>query len=285
MLARVSGSGKKGPSDDEPPYAKYAFLNPYNLSLLVGTTVTAAATGHWWLAVCAAATEGLWMVFAPDSKVLQRAWFDKTWARTKRAELEEAQDQKIAKLWPNDVVRFRLLREQKTRIEKLANDNPSLTVDLMSSELEKIDGLLEDFLELALVCARSEQHLQSFDFKALQRTWQQYSAQLEHYPAGDRRREVAEKNLEVLGKRRQRYEELRRIIETSRGQMDLMENTFRLLVDDILTMANPEELGLRLDDLRVGVDAIRETTTGQDDLYEELEIAEEGEAEQQRRAR
>lgn len=274
MLGGVSGSGKKGPSEDEPPYARYAFLNPYNLSLLLGTTVTAAATGHWWLAVCAAATEGLWMVFAPDSKVLQRAWFDKTWAATKQAELEEAQDQKIAKLWPADVMRFRSLREQKTRIEKLAADNPSLTVDLMGSELAKIDGLLEDFLELALVCVRSEQHLQSFDFAALQKTWQQYTAQLEHYPPGDRRREVAEKNLEVLGKRRQRYEELRRVIETSRGQMDLMENTFRLLVDEILTMANPAELGTRLDDLRLGVDAIRETTTGTDDIYEELEVAE-----------
>jgi hypothetical protein len=79
----------------------------------------------------------------------------------------------------------------------------------------------------------------------------------------------------VLGKRRQRYDELRRIIETSRGQMDLMENTFRLLVDEILTMANPAELGTRLDDLRLGVDAIRETTTGTEDMYEELELAEE----------
>lgn len=286
----VSGSGKKGSSDDEPPYARYAFLNPYNLSLLVGSTVAAAATGHWWLAVCAAATEGLWMVFAPDSKILQRAWFDKTWNATKRAQLEEEQDQKIAKLWPNDVVRFKLLREQKTRIEKLATDNPSLTVDMMGSELVKIDGLLEDFLELALVCARSEQHLASFDFKALQQTWQQYTKQLEHYPVGDRRREVAQKNLEVLGKRRQRYEELRRIIETSRGQMDLMENTLRLLADEILSMANPAELGLRLDDLRVGVDAIRETTTGNDHLYEELQVAEqeaeaEAEAEAQQQGR
>jgi hypothetical protein len=279
----VSGARKKGRPEDERPYARYAFLNPYNLSLLVGTTVTAAATGHWWLAVCAAGLEGMWMVFAPDSKLLQRAWFDKTWERTKRAELEDAQNEKIAKLWPNDVVRFRALREQKTRIEKLAAENPSLTVDLMSDELAKVEGLLDDFLDLALVCARSEQHIQSFDFKALQRSWQQYTQQLAECPPGDRRRAVAEKNLEVLGKRRQRYDDLRQIIDTSRGQMDLMENTFRLVVDDILTMANPGELGTRLDDLRIGVDAIRETTSGTDDLYEELEIVEEEERARQAR--
>ena len=274
MMRGVSGARKKS-RDDEPPYARYAFLNPYNLSLLAGTTVTAAATGHWWLAVCAAGMEGLWMVFAPDSKILQRAWFDKTDEARKRAALEDAQDQKIAKLWPADVVRFRALREQKTRIERLAMENPSLTVELMGGELAKVEGLLEDFLDLALVCARSEQHIQSFDFRALQHSWQQYSQLLEQYSASDRRRAVAEKNLEVLTKRRQRYDELRQVVDTSRGQMDLMENTFRLLVDDILTMANPEELGTRLDDLRIGVDAIRETTTGTDDLYEELESVEE----------
>lgn len=274
MMRGVSGARKKS-REDEPPYARYAFLNPYNLSLLAGTTVTAAATGHWWLAVCAAGMEGLWMVFAPDSKILQRAWFDKTDEARKRAALEDAQDQKIAKLWPADVVRFRALREQKTRIERLAMENPSLTVELMGGELAKVEGLLEDFLDLALVCARSEQHIQSFDFRALQHSWQQYSQLLEQYSASDRRRAVAEKNLEVLTKRRQRYDELRQVVDTSRGQMDLMENTFRLLVDDILTMANPEELGTRLDDLRIGVDAIRETTTGTDDLYEELEIVEE----------
>ena len=274
MMRGVSGARKKS-REDEPPYARYAFLNPYNLSLLAGTTVTAAATGHWWLAVCAAGMEGLWMVFAPDSKILQRAWFDKTDEARKRAALEDSQDQKIAKLWPADVVRFRALREQKTRIERLAMENPSLTVELMGGELAKVEGLLEDFLDLALVCARSEQHIQSFDFRALQHSWQQYSQLLEQYSASDRRRAVAEKNLEVLTKRRQRYDELRQVVDTSRGQMDLMENTFRLLVDDILTMANPEELGTRLDDLRIGVDAIRETTTGTDDLYEELEIVEE----------
>src|SRR6185369_4430774 len=57
MLVAVSGGAKKRDSGDDPPYARYAFLNPYNLSLLVGATATAAATGHWWIALCAGATE------------------------------------------------------------------------------------------------------------------------------------------------------------------------------------------------------------------------------------
>jgi hypothetical protein len=46
--------------------------------------------------------------------------------------------------------------------------------------------------------------------------------------------------------------------------MELIEQTFRLLADEILTMASPHELGGRIDELRIAVDAVRETT---DDAY------------------
>jgi hypothetical protein len=69
---------------------------------------------------------------------------------------------------------------------------------------------------------------------------------------------VAQKNLQVLLSRKDRYKELRRSLQTARGQMDLMENTFRLLADEIVSMREPTELGSRLDDLRDGVTAVRE---------------------------
>ena len=50
-----------------------------------------------------------------------------------------------------------------------------------------------------------------------------------------------------------------------------MENTFKLLGDEIVTMSSPEALGARLDDLRIGVEAIREATVEDGDAYEELE--------------
>ena len=41
--------------------------------------------------------------------------------------------------------------------------------------------------------------------------------------------------------------------------MELIEQTFRLLADEIMTMASPRELGGRIDELRLAVDAVRET--------------------------
>jgi hypothetical protein len=257
-------------SDDEPPYVRYAFLNPYNLSLLAGAATTAAATGHWWIAVCAAATEGLWMLFAPGSKVLQSTLWRKRWEHAQRDRVEERRRKKFALLTPVDQARAAALSDQRMRILQLATENPSLTAELMKAELDKLDALLEDFLDLAAVCARCERQLGAFDAVGWQRSSQSYEDQVRRYAPTDKRREVAEKNLEVLKQRRNRVEAMQRNLQTARGHMDLMENSFRLLSDEIVTMADPTELAARLDDLRIGVQAIRETTQGDEDaLYEE----------------
>jgi hypothetical protein len=246
--------------DDTPPYAKYAFANPYNLSLLAGAAVTAAATGHWWMAVCAGAGEAIWMLFAPDSTLLRRAWFDKVWAEEKDAERQKARAAKYDRLPPADQQRVDLLAQQRAHIHQLAEQNPSFTVDLLRHDLAKLDGLVDDFLELATTCARSEQHLAGIDVRGLEEGIRHYGYQVEALPQGDPRRSVAQKNLEVLERRKERFAELRKNLQAARGQMDLMENTFRLLGDDIVTMRNPVELGERLDDLRIGFEAVRETS-------------------------
>ncbi len=254
--------------DEVPPYAKYAFANPYNLSLLAGAAVTAAATGHWWMAVCAGAGEAIWMLFAPDSTLLRRAWFDKIWADEKAAEKQKARALKYQLLPSPDQERVNLLAQQQSHIQLLAAQNPSFTVDLLRHDLAKLEGLVDDFLELAVTCARSEQHLAGIDVRSLEEGIRHYGYQVESLPAGDARRAVAQKNLEVLARRKERYAELKTSLQASRGQMDLMENTFRLLGDDIVTMRNPVELGERLDDLRVGFEAVRETSRETEQLLQ-----------------
>ncbi len=265
----MSNKPQRGP--EEPPYARYAFLNPYNLSLLAGAGVAAAATGHWWMAVCGAAGEAMWMLFAPDSKLLQRTWFDKIWNESRADAVHDAFEAKVKQLEPMDQQRVLFLREQKKRIHQLAAENPSLTVELMGEELAKLDGLLDDFTDLALECTRGERHLATIDLRSMENSWHLYRGQVEQMPEGDKRRAVAKKNMQVLEQRRNRWEDLRKSAQTARGQMDLMENTFKLLGDEIVTMSSPEDLGVRLEDLRIGVEAIREATVDEGDVFEELE--------------
>jgi hypothetical protein len=264
----VSGDEKKilKKKGEKPPYHAYAFLNPYNLSLLAGAGVVSAATGGWWIGLCAAAAETIWMLFAPDSTVLQRSWFDKLWDQDKRDAKQKEQAKKFALLPAEVQARVLMLRDLQARIQQLAADNPSFTIDLLRSDLGKLDGLLDDFLEMAVLCDRWENHLRSINYNELERQIAAYQYQLGQLPEGDERREISEKNLDVLLERRKRGFELSQNLQAARGQMDLMDNTFRLLVDDIVTMRNASELGERLDDLRTGVEAVRETSRETEDL-------------------
>jgi hypothetical protein len=253
--------------DDGPPYARYAFWNPYNISLFLGAVVLGVAIDEAWISILACAAEVMWMVFAPDSKLLRGLWFDRAFAAETRADVEERRRERIGLLSQNDSLRFAYLCGQKQVIERLAKENPSLTVALLHDELAKLDALLDDFIELGVTAVRAEQHTSTFDFPAMRRSWHIYQELLGRHGAGDPRREVAVKNMDVLRQRRARYEDLCRTIQVTRGQMELIEQTFRLLGDEIMTMASPRELGGRIDELRLAVDAVRETT---DESFGEL---------------
>lgn len=256
---------------DKPPYARYAFLNPYNLSLMGGAAAAALFTGHWWVGLFAAAGEALWMLFAPDSRLLRRFWFDKVWQTEQGEQRRERQRAKFNQLPGAEKARALELRRTQERIQGLARDNPSFTVDLLRSDIDKLEDLVDDFLDLALAAARYEQYLQTFDVQALEADLRRYQLQVDKLPAGDERREVAQKNLLVLLQRKDRWQELRRNLQTARGQMDLMENTFRLLADEIVSMQSPGELGQRLDELREGVASVRETTRETERLLQGIE--------------
>lgn len=267
----MTASAKRSSESRLPRYARYAFLNPYNLSLFAGGVAVGLLTGHGWLVVVTCAAEAMWLIFAPDSKLLRALWFDKAFARAERDDARDRNVEKVGKLGLADRQRLGLLVDQKSAIERLAKDNPSLAVELLAGELMKLDRLIEDFVDLGNAAARAEAHAQTFDFGALRRSWSMYTAQIAALPVGDRRRDVAEQNLEVLRRRNRRYDDLARAIQVARGQMDLIEQTFRLLADEILTMASPTELGSRIDELRVAVDAVRETTLDERDLVIEEE--------------
>jgi hypothetical protein len=251
-----------------PPYAKYAFKNPYNLSLLLGAGAAAAMTGNWWLALAGAGVEALWMLFAPDSKLLQKVAWDKRWEREVDAAKQAELDAKFKLLPEGDAMRCLALREKHDQINKLAAENPSFTVDLLSGELDKLDSLVRSFLELSLTCSRYQDYLKSVDIDEIERDLRRYQQIIDKSAAEPEKRILAQKNMTVLLKRKDKYAEIRGYLSTARGQLELIENTFRLLADQIVTMRSPTELSGQLDELLDGVEAVRQTTRETDRLLQ-----------------
>ena len=258
-------------SDDKPrpPYAKYAFKNPYNYAVMGGFASAALMTGNWWLGLAGAGAEALWMLFAPDSRLLRKLWFDKQHQQDQDAARKAELDAKFKLLPEPDAMRCLALREKQDQINKLANENPAFTIDLLTGELKKLDDLVRAFLELSVTCARYQDYLGSVDVDEIERDLRRYHQILDK-GEGDKR-VLAQKNIAVLEKRKEKYAEIRGYLSSARGQLELIENTFRLLADQIVTMRSPQELSGQLDELLDGVEAVRQTTRETDRLLQAVE--------------
>src|SRR5215210_1430833 len=84
------------------PYVKAAFANPYNLSLFLGGLAAAGMTFSPFLAVMVVCLEALWMVFAPGSKLLQKALWDPQFDKEKRAQEQAALAARVRMLAEHD---------------------------------------------------------------------------------------------------------------------------------------------------------------------------------------
>jgi hypothetical protein len=245
-------------SEKKVPYHRYAFHNIYNYTLLGGVAAAAALTGNWWLAVVGGGLETLWMVFGPDSKILQKKVFDKTHEEHLKQKQHEDLHKMLGHLAIEDARRYEKLETRSQDILRLCSQNQSFTSDLLREELTKLDKLKASFLELLTACSRYEEYLSKVDLDALDDEIRRHNRTLEASTDEDRKG-LAKKNLEVLEKRRERLAEIKRFVVRAHGQMDLIENTFELLGDQIVTMSSPRELGGQLDELIDGVEAVRST--------------------------
>lgn len=240
-------------------YLKAAFANPYNLTLLAGGLAASALTLNPLLAIVTVGLEILWVVNAPGSKKLQEWLWDPTFNQQEQAQEEAARAERLKNLDEADRERVISLLERQKEINALAAQNPSFTGELLRSELTKTDRLVEAFIEMATTCSRYDAYLDSIDLTELEkdrRRWEQIAR-----TEGNRtsETEIAGKNLAVIMKRFEKMKEIHHYLRMARGQLDLIENSFQLIADQIVTMQSPQELTGQLDELLDGVESIKQT--------------------------
>jgi hypothetical protein len=176
-------------------------------------------------------------------------------------------------LGPADRERVERLVAQKRDIQRLAAQNPSFTADLLRGELVKTDRLVEAFLDMAVTCARYEQYLASIDIAGLDKDRDRWDRTIRAGKEGEPQTEIAKKNLAVIMKRFEKVQEIRKYLGVARGQLDLIENSFKLLADQIVTMQSPQQLSGQLDELLDGVQAIKDSTADTERLLNSLGLA------------
>ena len=246
----------------EPNYLKAAFLNVYNLSLMGGATLASAATGDWLVLAGATALEALWLVFGADFKPFQRAVREAD--RKERDKADRARvDKLMSELNEREWQRAKALDELRREIERDMQNNTAFQAILLQSELDKLSKLHQSFVKLATSCKRAETYLQAIDVKDLERNLSAQKSLADKTDQPDIR-SLAEKNANVLEKRLSTIKDITNFLARARGQMNLIENSIRLLRDQALTMASPEQLTEQLDDLLTGVDAVQQSAKDQE---------------------
>ena len=252
-----------GPADflkGKVPYVRFAFANPYNLSLLGGALAASVLTLNPLIALVAIGGEALWLLHAPGSERLRHLLWDPRFAGLKAAYDAEQRATRTQLLGVTDRERVEKLIQFKQDIGRLAGQNPSFTSELLQGELVKTDRLVESFLDMAVTCARYEHYLASVDMVALDRDRGRWNTIVTNGHSERSQADIARKNLTVIMKRFEKVQEIQRYLTVARGQLDLIENSFRLLADQIVTMQSPQELSGQLDELLNGVEAIKAST-------------------------
>lgn len=240
-------------------YLKAAFANPYNLSLLAGGLAASALTLNPLLAVITVGLEILWVVNAPGSKKLREWLWDPTFDQEQEAQEAAARAERLKNLDESDRERVISLLARQREINALAAQNPSFTGELLRTELTKTDRLVEAFIEMATTCSRYDAYLDSINLSDLEKDRRRWEAIARDEDKRDSETEIARKNLAVIMKRFDKMKEIHHYLTVARGQLDLIENSFQLISDQIVTMQSPQELTGQLDELLDGVESIKQT--------------------------
>ncbi len=244
---------------EKRPYLKYAFSNPYNLTLFGGMLAAAGLTLNPLLAIVAVGLESLWLLYAPDSKRLRHLLWDPRFEQVRQALLAEERGQRLALLAPPERKRVDALMARQAAIHRLASQNPSFTGDLLRGELTKTERLVDAFIDMAVTSARYDAYLRSVSVDAIDADRERLERDIESREDDDPQAGLAKKNLAIILKRLEKMREIRRYLDVARGQLDLIENSFQLIADNIVTMQSPQELSGQLNELLDGVESIRQT--------------------------
>ena len=252
---------------DKPSYFRFAFANPYNLALLGGSLAAAALTFSPLIALAGLGLEAIWLVNS-DNPLLRRFVWDPKFERIRRAAEHAERSARVQTLSEWDRVRVENLLARQTDIHRLASQNPSFTGELLRTELTKTGRLVDAFIDMALTSARYEAYLASVDLAALDADRERLERDIKACRDGDHQLDLLKKNLAIILKRQDKMREIRRYLDVARGQLDLLENSFQLIADQIVTMQSPQALSGQLDELLDGVESIRQTAREADALLE-----------------
>lgn len=227
-------------------YIKCAFQNWYNyggLLLFGGLTLILQEPG--WLLLGSGLEIGYLFMLATNPR----------FQRLVDAELEEAKSLQVEvlarALFPHidqDLrQRYNELDNMAARLRTESLPASSYGRDLLKENQRKLAVLLASYLKIAVAVTRYRHYLSGVNPEAISKDVARLEKEISN--TGERIKEVKQKNLEILKKRLDKIDKAKSNSEYLAAQMEAIEDTMRLVVDQAVTLTDPKGMGTQIDNL------------------------------------
>lgn len=245
---------------EQVSYVRAALKEPLNLGglLLAGmATIASAMAGPVepaFLLGVTAVVEGLYLVTVPNL-VGYRRRVDRRANRLGDGHRRQQRLELIKGFDPREREAVEYLSWMKGQIASSYRRVARLSDD--SLPMQELETAWEAYVDLLDEYRRRRNHLRLIDRLAIENQLRQ--AERSILTAEEATRVLHEKNVEILQRRLQTFGEIERSVKRIEAQLQMIENFFYLINDQVATMPMPENhLSMEFDSLLTSIEATRE---------------------------
>ncbi len=236
-------------------YTKEAFFHPLNLGILFGATLTAFFLNDAGMLPNAILTMtfGLELMFLGTVPRLPN--FRKMVKLRKLKEREPVLEHKniFNSLNEADKKRFLVLKHLTLKIRENFEKQSYSSQGLLLNIEQKIDGLMNNYINLLDLNNRFRLFIQSASKESLKAEIQDEEAEMVQIES-ERLKERKRRRLLILHKRLERFETAEERYQICTTELETIEDAIRYIYEQSMTMNNPEEIGFQLDNLLMEVE-------------------------------
>ncbi|PSQ87458.1 MAG: hypothetical protein BRD42_01990 [Bacteroidetes bacterium QS_3_64_15] len=257
--------------DEDINYTKEALFNTWNLVFLIAVAAAAAALGvieflPTWLPqlilLVGGGAELTYLGVMPRTERFQR------YVRAeKRAERHQAPSQReiFSQLRNQSQRRYAKLRKLKDQIQTNYQKLSYASQGILSSHVDKIDGLLDSYLDLLHQRERYRDFMDSATENRILESIESLKKDMADDP--DRVQAVKQRRLKVLERRLARFRKAHENLEIIGAQLSTIEDVVRYIHEQSWTLQNPEEVTTQLDTLLQEVEETQSSIREIEDVF------------------
>lgn len=263
-------------------YTREAFNLPINLAILsVGVVTTLVFLFgelffdfpllDWRIpAFGLAAFESFYLWLMPKSKRLQKAVNSRKAKALDQLQLQFRSARLLKQLCKPSIDRFSVFNQVKNRVNENLQKHQSAKF-FVESQMNKLEVMEAYYLELLSEVERYEEHMSSGTQKDLKAQVKKIESDVA--TTEGRVRQMHQRRLSLLKKRQAKSTDLEEAMQVALIQLDTMDDTVKYLMDQSLSLNNPEEISQMIDHVIHEAEEHHQTAQEMEDLLKGIDTA------------